>query len=121
MRASVTFSESGGKAPIQEGVATQGRKGTPTLPSPAAPRGGEIPTQEREDTAVQQPTTASRIGGLDPLLLIGLRPTCGSSRRERLGMARRATLFINEREWHAPTGTCGISLSVAEGLGFPLI
>ena len=73
MRASVTFSESGGKAPTQEGVATQGRKGTPTQPPPAVPGGGEIPTQEREDTAVQQPTTASRTGGLDPLLLIGLR------------------------------------------------
>ena len=44
MKASVTFSESGGKAP----------------------------TQEREDTAVQQPYTAPGTGGLDPLLLISL-------------------------------------------------
>src|SRR5215218_4074565 len=44
MKASVTFSESGGKAP----------------------------TQESEGTAVQQPPTAPRTGGLDPLNLIGL-------------------------------------------------
>ena len=72
MRASVTFSESGGKAPTQEEVATQGRKDAPTQQPPAVPRGGEIPTQEREHTAVQQPPTALRTGGLDPLLLIGL-------------------------------------------------
>ena len=54
MRASVTFSESGGKAPTQEEVPTQGRKDTLTQQPPAVPRGGEIPTQEREDTAVQR-------------------------------------------------------------------
>jgi hypothetical protein len=48
MRASVTFSESGGTAPTQEGVSTQGRKDTPTQQPPAVSRGGEIPTQERE-------------------------------------------------------------------------
>jgi hypothetical protein len=48
MRTSVTFSESGGTAPTQEELATQGRKGTPTQQPPAVPRGGEMPTQERE-------------------------------------------------------------------------
>ncbi len=48
MRTSVTFSESGGTAPTQEEVATQGRKDTATQPPPAVPGGGEIPTQERE-------------------------------------------------------------------------
>ena len=66
MRASVTFSESGGKAP------TQGREDTPIQQPPTVPKGGEVPTQESEDTAVQQPPTAPRTGGLDPLLLIGL-------------------------------------------------
>jgi plastocyanin len=72
MRASVTFSEGGGKVPTQEEVPIQGREDTPTQQPPAVPKGGEVPTQEREDTAVQQPPTAPRTGGLDPLLLIGL-------------------------------------------------
>ncbi len=72
MRASVTFSESGGKAPTQKEVPTQGREDTPTQQPPTVPEGGEVPTQEREDTAVQQPPTASRTGGPDPLLLLGL-------------------------------------------------
>jgi plastocyanin len=72
MKASVTFSESGGKAPTQKEVPTQGREGTSIQQPPAVPRGGEVSTQEREDTAVQQPPTAPRTGGLDPLLLIGL-------------------------------------------------
>ncbi len=72
MRASVTFSESGGKAPTQEVVPTQGREDTPIQQPPTVPKGGEVPTQESEDTAVQQPPTAPRTGGLDPLLLIGL-------------------------------------------------
>src|SRR5215217_3929626 len=50
MKASVTFSESGGKAPTQE----------------------KVPTQGREVPAVQQPPTVPRTGGLDPLNLIGL-------------------------------------------------
>lgn len=66
MRATVTFSESGGKAP------TQRREDTPIQQPPTVPKGGEVPTQESEDTAVQQPPTAPRTGGLDPLLLIGL-------------------------------------------------
>ncbi len=72
MRASVTFSESGGKAPTQKEVPTQGREDTPTQQPPTVPRGGEVTTQEREDTAVQPPPAASRTGGFDPLLLIGL-------------------------------------------------
>ena len=72
MKASVTFSESGGKAPTQEKVPTQGREGTSLQQPPEVPRGGEVPIQEREDTAVQQSPTAPRTGGLDPLLLIGL-------------------------------------------------
>jgi plastocyanin len=78
MRASVTFSESGGKAPTQEEGSTRGRKDTPAQQPPAVPRGGEVPTQEevpaqeREDTTLQQAPTAPRTGGLDPLLLIGL-------------------------------------------------
>jgi plastocyanin len=72
MRASVTFSESGGKAATQEDIPTQGREDTPIQQPPAVPKGGEVPTQESEDTTVQQPPTAPRTGGLDPLLLIGL-------------------------------------------------
>jgi plastocyanin len=72
MKGSVTFSESGGKAPTQEEIPTQGREVTPTHQPPTVPRGEEVPTQEREDTAVQQPPTASKTGGLDLLLLIGL-------------------------------------------------
>ena len=72
MKASVTFSESGGKAPTQKEVPTQGREGTSIQQPPAVPRGGEVPTQEREDTVVQQPPTAPRTGGLDPLILISL-------------------------------------------------
>jgi plastocyanin len=72
MKASVTFSESGGKAPTQKEVPAQGREGTSIQQPPAVPRGGEVSTQEREDTAIQQPPTAPRTGGLDPLLLIGL-------------------------------------------------
>ena len=72
MRASVTFSETGGKAPTQEVVPTQGREDTPIQQPPTVPKGGEVPTQESEDTAVQQPPTAPRTGGLDPLLLLGL-------------------------------------------------
>jgi LPXTG-motif cell wall-anchored protein len=68
MRASVTFSERGGKAPAQ------GREGTTMQQPPTVPRGGEVPTQEPEDTAVQQPPAAPTTGGLDDplLLLIGL-------------------------------------------------
>ena len=66
MRASVTFSESGGKAPTQE------REDTSIQQPPTVTRSGEVPTQEREDTIVQQPHTAPRTGGLYPLLLIGL-------------------------------------------------
>ena len=72
MKASVTFSESGGKAPTQEKVPTQGREDTSIQQPPAIPRDGEVSTQEREGTAVQQPPTAPRTGGLDPLNLIGL-------------------------------------------------
>jgi hypothetical protein len=75
MRASVTFSESGGKAPTQEDVPAQGREDTPIQQPPTVPKGGkggEVPVQESEDTTVQQPPTAPRTGGLDPLLLIGL-------------------------------------------------
>jgi plastocyanin len=80
MKASVTFTESGGKAPTQETVPrTQGREDTRIQQPPTVPRGGEVPTQEevpptqeREDAAVQQPPTAPRTGGLDALLLIGL-------------------------------------------------
>ena len=72
MKASVTFSESGDKAPTRDDAPTQGREGTSLQQPPAVPRGGEVPTQEREDTAVEQPLTAPRTGGLDPLLLIGL-------------------------------------------------
>jgi plastocyanin len=80
MKASVTFTESGGKAPTQETVPrTQGREDTRIQQPPTVPRGGEVPTQEevpptqeREDAAVQQPPTAPRTGGLDSLLLIGL-------------------------------------------------
>jgi plastocyanin len=68
MRGSVTFSESGGKAPAQ------GREDTTVQQPPTVPRGGEVPAQEPEDTAVQQPPAAPRTGGLDDplLLLIGL-------------------------------------------------
>ena len=72
MRASVTFSESGGKPPTQEVVPVQGREDTPIQQPPTVPKGGEVPTQESEHTTVQQPPTAPRTGGLDPLLLIGL-------------------------------------------------
>ena len=80
MKASATFSESGGKAPAQERVPrTQGREDTPIQQQPpTVPRGEkaptqeEVPTQEREDTTVQQPYTAPGTGGLDPFLLIGL-------------------------------------------------
>jgi len=77
MRASVTFSDSGEKAPTQEEVPTQGREDTPIQQFPTVPKDGEVPTQEREDTAVEETTvqqspTAPRTGGLDPLLLIGL-------------------------------------------------
>ena len=72
MKASVTFSERGGKAPTQEEAPTQGREDIPIQPTPAVSKGGDVSTQEREYTAVQQPPTAPRTGGLDPLLLIGL-------------------------------------------------
>ncbi len=72
MRASVTFSESGGKAATQEDVPSQGREDTLIQQPPTVPKGGEVPAQESEDTAAQQPPTAPRTGGLDPLLLIGL-------------------------------------------------
>jgi plastocyanin len=72
MRASVTFSESSGKAPTQKEIPAQEHKDTPTQQPPAVPRGEEVPTQESEDTTVQQPPPVPRTGGIDPLLLIGL-------------------------------------------------
>ena len=81
MKASVTFSESGGKAPTQETVPrNQGREGASNQQPPAVPRGGEgptqeevPPTQEHEEAAIEQPPPrVPRRGGPDPVLLIGL-------------------------------------------------
>ncbi len=81
MKATVTFTESGGKAPSQETVPrNQGREDTPVQQPPAVPRGGEVPaqeerppTQEHEDAAVEQPpATGPSTGGPGPVLLIGL-------------------------------------------------
>ncbi len=81
MKASVTFRESGGRAPIQETVPrTQGREDTSIQQPPAVPRDGEgpaheevPPTQEREDATVEPPPPRGpSTGGPDPVLLIGL-------------------------------------------------
>ena len=72
MRASVTFSESGRKAPAQEELLPRGREDANTQQPPAVPRGGEVPTQEREDTTVRQPPATPRTGGFNPPLLIGV-------------------------------------------------
>jgi plastocyanin len=73
MRASVTFSESGGEAPANE------REAPPIKPPPTVPRGAEAPTNERQYTTVQQPPSPApppaspETGGLEPPpLLIGL-------------------------------------------------